>query len=107
MAFANATELLTVLATQRFSFSVDHLVGAGDRQPAANRGTGSLPRYYEWSGSSDIGACRYRKSYPDSLSYRNRVSFRLHGLASEICRGAVDLVAELTRGDATGINKFN
>jgi hypothetical protein len=55
MKFANATELLTVLATQRFSFSVARLVGAGNRQSAANRGTGSLPRYYEWSGLSDIG----------------------------------------------------
>jgi hypothetical protein len=54
MKFANATELLTVLATQRFSFSVDHL-GAGNRQSAAHRGTGSLPRYFEWSGLSDIG----------------------------------------------------
>jgi hypothetical protein len=56
MKFANATELLTVLATQRFSFSVGHLIGAGDRQPAANRGTRSLPCYYEWSGLSDIAA---------------------------------------------------
>jgi hypothetical protein len=55
MKFANATELLTVLATQRFSFSIDHFVGTGDRQSAANRGTGSLPRYHEWSGLSDIG----------------------------------------------------
>jgi hypothetical protein len=55
MKFANATELLTVLATQRFSFSVNHFVGAGNRQSAANRGTGSLPRYYEWLGISDIG----------------------------------------------------
>jgi hypothetical protein len=55
MKFANATELLTVPATQRFSFSVDHLVGAVNRQSAANRGTGSLPRYYEWSGLSDVG----------------------------------------------------
>jgi hypothetical protein len=54
MKFANATELLTVLAAERFSFSVDHL-GAGNRQSAAHRGTGSLPRYFEWSGLSDIG----------------------------------------------------
>jgi hypothetical protein len=54
MKFCNATELLTVLATQRFSFSVDHL-GAGNRQSAPHRGTGSLPRYFEWSGLSDIG----------------------------------------------------
>jgi hypothetical protein len=42
MTFANATELLTDLATQRFSFSVDHFVGTGDdRQPAAEGSTRS------------------------------------------------------------------
>jgi hypothetical protein len=55
MKFANATELLTDLATQRFSLSVDHLGGAGNRQPAVKRGTRNLRRYYKWSGLSDIG----------------------------------------------------